>query len=206
MLSAFTGWGMLEFSSATPRAQSIYQSLVSINGGNFDDTFSGPICAEWYAIAMAAGAARDTLERSENQADPQTVHELLPVLEGMYGLAPGASDSANTRRDMLSARYAVALEPSQQNVTQALRLLLGSDFVAWAPNPVCNPSPDTIPIALCKAPTARFKTVKFLDPVLSVAAPIYMRYLPIDGDSTDLQDQECSALRPRALPEARKSA
>ena len=196
MFSAFTGWGAFEFSSAPPRAMSIYQSLVSMNGGNFDDTFSGPMCAEWYAIAMAIGAARDTLERAENQADPATVHEMLPVQESMYELSPGPSDSANDRRATLSARYAVALEPSLQNVTQALRLLLGADFVAWVPNPVAAPSPATIPASICKLPTARFKIVTLLDPVLIVGSPQLVRYRATAGDPTDLRVQEVVVVDP----------
>jgi hypothetical protein len=196
MLSAFTGWGMLEFSSAAPRAESIYESLVSMSGGNFDDTFSGPMCAEWYALAMAIGSARDTLERAENQADPATVHEMLPVLEGMYGLSPGPFDSADDRRATLAARYAVALMPTQQNVTQALRLLLGDYFVAWVPSSAASPSPATIPDTMCKLPTARFKTVALLDPVLNIAAPARVRYRALDGDPSDLQDRETLVFDP----------
>jgi hypothetical protein len=196
MFSAFTAWGMLEFSSAPPRAQSIYESLVSMNGGNFDDTFSGPMCAEWYAIAMAAGAARDTLERGENQADPLTVHEMLPVQEGMYGLAPGPFDSANDRRATLAARYAVAMPPTQMNVTQALRLLLGSDFVAWVPNPVNTPSPTAIPTAICKQVTARFKLITLTRPVLIVGSPQMVPYAAKDGDPAELQDQEVVVIDP----------
>ena len=195
MLSAFTGFGNLEFSSKPPRAQSIYESLVSMNGGNFDDNFSGPINAEWYAIAMAAGCARDTLERVENQADPETVHEMLPVQESMYGLSPGPFDSTNARRAALAARYAVARRPTLPNVTQALRLLLGEDFVAWVPNPVATPSPAAIPADKCKAATARFKTLRLLDNVTSVGSQ-RVRYTPLDGDATDLQDRETVVIDP----------
>lgn len=202
MFSAFTAWGNLAFSSAPPRAQSVYESIVSMNGGNFDDTFSGPMCAEWYALAMAIGAARDTLERAENQADPKTVHEMLPVQEGMYGLAPGPLDTANDRRAALEARYKVALRPSQPNVTQALRLLLGSDFVAWVPNPVAEPSPTAIPAALCKPTTARFKKITLLEPVLRVGVPLRIAYsfdVKTGGDAAELQDRETLVVDPGLL-------
>lgn len=198
MFSAFTAWGFLEFSSSPPRAQAIYESLVSMNGGNFDDTFSGPMNAEWYAIAMAIAAARDTLERAENQADPKTVHEMLPVQEGMYGLSPGPFDSADDRRAALAARYAVALPPTFPNVTQALRLLLGDDFVAWVPNPVYTPSPATIPAEKCKAPTARFKTIRLLDNITQLGTQ-RVRYAALDGDAADLQDQEVVVVDPGLL-------
>lgn len=196
MFSAFSPWGMLEFSSSPPRAQSIYESLVAMHGGNIDDTFSGPLCAEWYAHAMAAGAARDTLERAENQADPLTVHELLPVQEGMYGLSVGPVDSANTRRAALAARYMVALEPSQQNVSQALRLLLGVDFVAWVPNPVASPSPTLIPAAMCKAVGSRVKTVTLLSGITNNTTPQTVRYSATSGDAVDLQGQEVIIVDP----------
>jgi hypothetical protein len=199
MFSAFTSWGNLTFSSSPPRAQSIYESLVSMNGGNFDDKFSGPMNAEWYAIAMAAGEARDTLERAENQSGPKTVHEMLPVQEGMYGLAPGPYDSANDRRAVLEARYKVALVPSPQNVTQALRLTLGDDFVAWVPNQVTDPSPALIPTALCKDVTARFKVITLRTRVLIAGAPIRVLYEQskiTGGDTMALQDQEFIVVDP----------
>jgi hypothetical protein len=196
MFSAFSAWGMLEFSSAPPRAQSIYNSIASMNGGNFDDTFSGPMCAEWYAMAMAAGAVRDTLERAENQGDPQTVHELLPVQEHMYELAPGPTDSVNTRRASLAARYLVALEPNVQNVTQALRVLLGTDFVAWVPNSTASPSPAAIPTAMCKSPYARIKTIVLRTAVSDTSRVVSIPYLPGLGDSADLFDGDTVVIDP----------
>lgn len=196
MFSAFTAWGMLAFSSAPPRSESIYNSIVSLNGGNFDDDFAGPINADWYATAMAVAAARDTLERAENQADPLTVEEMLPVQESMYGLAPGPSDNLNMRRGVLAARYKVALEPSLQNVNQALRLLLGADFVAWVPNPIAAPSPDTIPLALCKAVTARAKTIQFVDRIIPTGGLQPVRYKAVSGDTLDLQDREVLTVDP----------
>jgi hypothetical protein len=196
MFSAFTGWGFLAFSSAPPRGQSIYEAIVSMNGGNFDDTFAGPMCAEWYATAMAIARARDTLERAENQADPLAVHEMLPVQEGMYGLAPGPTDSANDRRATLAARYAVALEPSQQNVTRALRVLLGDDFVAWVPNLVASPSPASIPAAQCKPANARFKTIILQGFVVGDNTQQRVAFRHEDGDSAELQDREVVVIDP----------
>ncbi len=196
MFSAFTGFGMLEFSSAAPRAQSIYESLVSMNGGNFDDTFSGPMCAEWYAIAMAVGAAADTLERSENQADPPTVHELLPVQESMYGIPPGPYDSADTRRATLAARYLLTACPTTPVVTQALRLLCGDDFIAWLPNTVAGPSPATIPLLKCQSTAARSKVLKLLDDVYLVGVPVPIRYDHLYDDATPLLVGETVVLAP----------
>jgi hypothetical protein len=196
MLSAFSPFGMLEFSSKPPRAQSIYESLVSMHGGNFDDNFSGPLNAEWYAHAMAIGAARDTLERAENQADPDTVHEMLPVQESMYGLAPGPYDSADTRRATLKSRYLLMQRPTIPVVTQVLRLLCGDDFLAWVPNTSADPSPATIPTLECQDVTVRRKVLTLLDPAVAVGVPELVRYEHQFDDTTPLLAGETVVLDP----------
>lgn len=198
MFSAFTPFGLLGFSSQVPRAEAIYNALAEASGGNFENTFEGPVCADWYATAMAVAGAREALERAENQADPETVHEMLPVQESMYGLSVGPSDTANTRRSTLAARYKVALPPTRTNVARALQLLLGEDFRAWVPNPIASPS-SADPPGGCKPATARLKLMRLLLPVLYTGTPLDVRYQVLRADGGPLAPGETLVIDPGQL-------
>src|SRR5688572_2166024 len=105
LLSAFTTFGHFAFSSETPRAQAIYESIRDGQGASPNEDFDSALSSRWYAQAMAIAAARSTLERAGNQADPTKVHELLPVQERMWGIIPPALASSDERRAALTIQY-----------------------------------------------------------------------------------------------------
>lgn len=81
------------------------------------------------------GMARAQLcqEKGWNQILPTRVTDLLDQREAEYGLVPGPNDSTDDRRAALAARKLLPLGAARNNIENALRSLLGADFVAYRP-------------------------------------------------------------------------
>jgi hypothetical protein len=126
-------------SSRRPLGEVLYRQIVESNGGVYqDESFSGPVAARAFALAMTVARARSTLERAKNQADPLKVYDLLTSKERHYGLAPDASDTLAERRAALAAAMQLTLGPKRGNVEYQLRTALGDDFKAWLTTPASS--------------------------------------------------------------------
>jgi hypothetical protein len=130
--SSFTPFGALAYSSKPSRVQTIYEAnkanLNSKDNENFDLTRGTNIEAMIYARSRVQAAARYTLDRAYNNANPLKATETLPVLEKEYGLVPAPTDRLSQRRAALAARMMLPGGAIYTNVTNALLKLLGTDF------------------------------------------------------------------------------
>ena len=134
LLSAFTPTGMLTLSSKPSHAEDIFNSLknqyadsgISVEPGSRED-------CTLYAQGMGLARAQYCLEKAWNQLLPSKVTDLLDQREAEYGLIPGPFDSTDTRRRALVARKLLPAGATQNNIENALRALLGADFIAYRP-------------------------------------------------------------------------
>ena len=134
--SAFTRFGHLRFSSKPPPAKPIYESIVASLGGdgkNFAIVPGSRQDATAYAQAMGLARARLTIQRAGNQKFPSKVTDLIAVREEEYGIVPSATATMSQRRAALVAAKLLPLGASQTVVENALRGLLGADFLAFRP-------------------------------------------------------------------------
>ncbi len=132
--SAFTRFGHLAFSSKPAQSETIYRSIVAGLGGdgkNFRIQPGSRADATAYAQAMGFARARLTLQRAGNQKYAAQVTEMIPVREQEYGLVPGALDTMSQRRAALAQAKLLPLGNAQVVVDNALRALLGADFLAF---------------------------------------------------------------------------
>jgi hypothetical protein len=129
--SIWSPLGLFKLNGKEPIAKQIYRQIVgSINGqfstepGTFFDDAA-------YSIAISGAFASELVERTFGQMLPSKVYELLPSREKEYGIIPGPSDSITERRAVLAARMLVPMGCDRANVENALKALLGDDFVGW---------------------------------------------------------------------------
>jgi hypothetical protein len=190
--SRFARFGHFGFTSKKPRPQPIYESIRDAQGGTVTDDDDGLMPARHYAWAMRIAAAKATLERAKNQAEPLQVRDLLPVQEGMYTLVPGPFETMQERRAALAAKYKLGLPGSFQNVQAQLMFILGADFVAYRPMPSTeagqSPStPGTGP-GTFKPATNRIKIVKITQSISTgLGAPQWVSFTNYFGDVNPLQ-------------------
>lgn len=135
LLSCFTATGgLLAMSSKPSLAEQIYDSLanqyrdsgISIEPGSRTD-------CTMFAQAMGMARAQLAQEKGWNQILPTRVSDLLDQREAEYGLVPGPQDTTDQRRAALAARKLLPGGASRNNVENALRALLGADFIAYRP-------------------------------------------------------------------------
>jgi hypothetical protein len=132
--SAFTEFGLDDFTGEAPLAERIYEALWSnLTGGGRVPNYSknGYTDAKVYATAMALARWLATAQRLDAQIDPDTVLELLTEREWEHGLVVPANATIAERRAALKA--AMAAVPAEGwtfgTMQQALVDLLGSAFV-----------------------------------------------------------------------------
>lgn len=185
-LSCFTPCGLLEFSSGKPLAQSIYDQIKGSHGPAYDaENFYGVLSAKWYADAMALAAARKSLERAQNQADPWKVSDLLDDFEVHYGIVVPTGATLESRHEALAAVMQLTLGPKRGNVEYQLRAALGDDFVAWV---TTDAGPDTsfpaqpwLTSAIFGNPSL-WKTVAITPSVHFTGTPITVEFTHQSGD------------------------
>lgn len=170
--SAFAPFGMLAFSSKPSEAEAIHGSIVASLGGdgtNYTIQPGSRADATAYAQAMGLARARLTIQRAGNQKFPSKVTDLIPNREEEYGLVPAATATISQRRAALVAAKLLPLGASQLVVENALRGLLGADFLAFRPTPTSEAvswpanlgdQPQNL-----QAPSVPRKLFKTLDPV-----------------------------------------
>lgn len=184
--SAFTPFGMLAFSRRPSHAETIYQSMVSVLKDGISQEKGTPDEAETYADAMAIATARYSLERAGNSTDPMNVaRELLPNLELDYQLRPAPRDSIQTRRHRLRAKMPVPNGGSYLAVWNALKDLLGVDFLSYrvfATNETSTYPADPLASIEVKASRSDLppKYNRFIDPVANLGDPLWVAYASLD--------------------------
>ncbi len=119
------------FSSKPTHGQAIYEAMRDSMGGTYETDFSGKQQARLYAQAMCIGAAQYQFDRAHNNGKASTSTELLPSHERDYQIVPSYGSTLNERRQVASARALVTRGPRREAVEDALRTLLGDDFVSY---------------------------------------------------------------------------
>lgn len=134
LLSAFTPFGLLEFSSEPSIAERIHESMwANLNGGreNFARDDGGHMGGKIYADAMGLAWAMQAARRTQASIDPAQAHDLLPALEAAYGLVVSETATLSERRTALALAERAGQLGNAANISQALADLLGADFVQY---------------------------------------------------------------------------
>jgi hypothetical protein len=131
LFSAFTPFGHLAFSGKPSHGESIYNTLKDNFGNVFDTSETGLQQARLYAQAMVLASAQYQADRAKNNKNPATATELLGVLEHDYQVIPGSRATLPQRRAYLSAVQKITRGNRREAIEDALRTLLGPDFIAY---------------------------------------------------------------------------
>jgi hypothetical protein len=197
VLSAFTPCGMLEMSSAPSHAETWYNELQTLYGHDVDFTLGTYQEAKLYAWAMGLGSVQYELEHGGNQAYPDRVFDLIPLLESDFGLKPGPNDTAATRRVALGIAMALTLGGIPSNLVNTLKTLLGpGNFLSYFTGngsggqtvfPVAGwPStgPNVPQFTDVRIP---MRTLQLVDPVVATGSPVWCAYKNLDPTTGALQ-------------------
>lgn len=123
--------GGFRFSSRAPHGRRIYDALKSSQGNTYDESFDGRQSARLYAASMSLAAAQYQIDRALNNASPLTATELLGKIERDYQIVPNYQQTLQDRREMADARRKVTRGARRESIEDALRVLLGDDFVDY---------------------------------------------------------------------------
>ncbi len=208
-LSRWTPCGMLRFSSKPSLAETIEKSIARAQGGNFSEEDESLMAAKRYATAMAIARAGLTLERAGNQAEPTKAYEMLPVLEGMYGITPGREATLPARRALLAARYKLSNGSRRENFETQLRAELGDDFVAYRTTTSAEaaqvPATPASGPGTFKAPTTRYKVIRFTQSIATgLGAPQWVTFESVSGDTAPPRANETIVVDPGRLGQQEK--
>lgn len=189
LTSAFTPPGHFAFSSKPSHGESIYRTLRANFGDVFLTDFDGLQQARLYAQAMCFASAQYQFDRALNNRKPSTATELLPVLEHDYQVIPSPHATLNERRDFLTAFQKIGRGNRREAIEDALRTLLGSDFIAYRTTArsdiVATPaSPSTPGVFL--AAGAKKKVFSIDVAVSVVGSPITVPFTSLGGTDTPL--------------------
>lgn len=138
VLSCFTSFGFLEFSSAPSECEKVYRSLISsYRGPDGTDTYDLSVGTQKEAVifgwANAIAAASVTVRRAAAELRAETAYCLLEKQEKRYGITPAASDTVVQRQAALAARQKAARGPRFEAVWEGLRAILGDTLLAYRP-------------------------------------------------------------------------
>lgn len=170
--SAFTPFGLFDFSDDPSPAELYYDSMVAQLSPAFDMSEGTYIEAKTFARAILLGCARAQNQAANNQRIPSRVHDKLPTWEKDYGIVVDPSWTPDTRREVLSARVLLMHGSREEALFTELSAILGTDLYkirATQPSErVLWPSPDPTGIGTFPAMDAQLVFGRILDPV---AAP-----------------------------------
>lgn len=187
LLSVFTPCGQLRLSSAKSYVQQWYEILPKFWGGGFDFSEVGTYNeSKLYAVARLLALVTGTLERAGNQANPNKVVDLLPLLEIDFLLSPGAKATLLERQQALAAAMRLPLGAGASNVVAILRAIAGSAFLAYVPNPGGQGGQTIAPASPGLGPghftdvRQPAKLLQLVDVVAQVGVPIWCAYQALD--------------------------
>jgi hypothetical protein len=132
-LSLFTPVGLLRCSSAPSDAKRIFDARVKALGGDGNNFALGAdtkLGAHIYAESIMEALARAKLKRAGQQDTAERIYDLIADREAEYGITPGAGESVADRKKVLAPRMLLPGGAGLINVENALRALLGDDFIA----------------------------------------------------------------------------
>lgn len=170
--------GGFRFSSRPPHGRRIYEAMKEAQGDTYNESFEGRQSARIYAAAMSLAAAQYQADRAIANANPLTATELLPQIERDYQLVPGYLDTLDERRKEADSRRKITRGPRRESIEDALRSLLGVDFIEYRadePNVAAWPSQPG-EVGVFAAPGARKKMFRLDE---AVAMPGVERTLAI---------------------------
>jgi hypothetical protein len=139
VLSSFTPFCQLEFSSQPSEAEKIYRSMRAsyrdpVSGAATIDTSVGTHKeAQLYGWALALGNARVALRAAGNELRPETSYATLEAHEAKFQVRPAPTDTVVMRRAVLAARQKAARGPRYEAVWEALTAIFGSLLIAYRP-------------------------------------------------------------------------
>ena len=135
--SAFNGFGLATFTGDEPRAETIYKAInIAVGAGKAFDVSEGTdIEATNFADAIAVACAERSLHRARLNLAPETATEKLPQHEAAFVVAPPVDATIAERRAVLAAKNLAARGSREEALTNTLRAVLGSDFVALYVSP-----------------------------------------------------------------------
>lgn len=223
LLSAFTPFGMLAFSSSPSEGEKVYRSMrasyqdprdgsqtVDMSPGTWQE-------AKLYATAMMIAAANVTLQRAGKNLRGETAYEMLTAHEDKFSIAPGPNDTAAQRQAILAARQKLARGPRREAITEALRAILGDSFLAYRPittseASVWPSSPGSGP-GVWTLPTVPARVIRITDPITASSSGFsgsafaktvgYENWLPNEPDIL-LRVGDALAIQPENLGLAEK--
>lgn len=183
-------------------AEMLYRAKIAALGGQYGegDDLDPRMDAKAYAEAIREAVIRMLLRRAGEQLLPSKLVDMLPVREAEYGVVPGPNDSIATRRAVLVARAKVPRGSSLINMNNALRDLLGDDFVRIKTREADDPSesvdwPTNLgdqPMNL-QRPDVPLKLVRLLDPVVTLGTELTIQYELASGPALLTRAQELAA-------------
>jgi hypothetical protein len=187
LFSAFTPFGLLDFSSEPSDAEKIYGSLVRAyrdpKGNPTIDCSPGTHQeAKIYGWSIALANALATVKGAANELRPETSFAQLEAHEEKFGMCPSATDTVVDRRNALAARQKQVRGPRYEAVVDALRTVLGSRFIAYRPMKISEAFgyPHTGDVAdgpgIFARPDRIAKTVRILDAIARVGRQMTLRY------------------------------
>lgn len=133
--SSFAPLGLYRLSGEKPRARAVYEGMVAAHGGQYDMTAGTRQEAFCFATALGVARAERRQRRAQEQAIGTKCTDLLPRMEAIHGIVPGATATTPERRNELAFAQRRPSVWTQANIAEELELLLGSDFIAYRPTP-----------------------------------------------------------------------
>jgi uncharacterized protein YmfQ (DUF2313 family) len=104
---------------------------MAARGSAITNEVGSVVWVECQAYARAIYYAWAVFEKAANQLNPETMSDALPRWERIMGIAALPGDTLQTRRNRIAAKFSLLGEmPNQSNVSDALDLYLGQNFVA----------------------------------------------------------------------------
>lgn len=176
--------GGFRFSSRAPHGRRIYEALKASQGDSYEESFDGIQSARIYAAAMSMAAAQYQIDRALNNANPLTATELLPQLERDYQVVPSYLQTLQERRVVVDARRKVTRGSRREAVEDALRSLLGAQFIAYVTTEPGDRNPwPTFPgdVGSFKRAGAPKKVFRLAQRVISLGAPVTVPITTVDG-------------------------
>lgn len=195
LFSQFTPFGHLAFSSRPAHGQTIYETLRDNFGDTFNVSYSGLQQARLYAQAMCLASAQYQIDRAANNGSPATATELLGVLERDHKIIPSQGATLQERRDYLSAYKRITRGNRREAIEDALRTLLGSDFIEYrttARSEIVATPTDPALTSVFSARGAKKKVFSVNLPIATIGRPFSVPFTPVAGTDPPLAGESFS--------------
>lgn len=200
LFSAFTPFGLLEFTSDSSDAEKIYNSMISSIKDPETGTPTLDICeesyeeAKLYATSIAIACAGATVKQAGRELRGETAYYQLEAQEDRYKVSPAATDDIPTRRRFLADKQKAARGSRFEAVWEGLTNIFGDDLVAYRPIAISEAEayPATLEDSpgIFRRPDTVAKSVRLLTAVTRLATPWKLAdsWVESNADSTEPLD------------------